>query len=76
MNENRFRCIIREELSSFSAPQLLTAKEASAVLKVGESTLAHWRIENRGPDYIMVEGVIRYELSALHNYLNERRIES
>ena len=73
-NVSLIRKVMREELSAFTTPQLLTAKEMAVVLKVRESTLATWRNQNRGPSYIMVEGSIRYELSALHRYVNDKKV--
>ena len=73
-NIKLIRKVMREELSAFTTPQLLTAKEMAAVLKICESTLATWRNQNRGPSYIMVEGSIRYELAALHRYVSDKKV--
>lgn len=76
MNERLLRAVIRDELAAFSAPQLLTAEEASTVLKVTVPTLSNWRSAGRGPTYIMVEGSIRYGLADLHAYLTKRSVSS
>ncbi len=55
---------------------LLTSKEMARELGVGEGSLRKWRMEGRGPDYILVEGAIRYEATALNRYLDKQRVAS
>lgn len=70
------RGIVREELHGLAAPQLLRSSEAAKILKVHPGTLPNWRKEGVGPDYVVIEGVIRYELSALHEYINSKKVKS
>ena len=50
---------------------LLTPKEASEFLGIPDGTLAQWRSQRRGPQYIKLEGrLVRYRLSDLDAYLS------
>jgi len=54
-------------------PPLLTCQEAGEFLGVPAGTLAQWRSQRRGPQYIKLEGrLVRYRLGDLESYLRER----
>jgi hypothetical protein len=54
-------------------PQYLTSADAAKVLSVSPQTLARWRMEGVGPDWIKVSrNVVRYERTALDRYLESR----
>src|SRR5439155_20294555 len=55
-----------------SGSGLLLPSEAAAILRVTESTLAHWRSTGRGPRYQKIEGVIRYCSEELERYIEEK----
>lgn len=54
----------------------LTSREVAEQLGVTIGTLDNWRSQNRGPDYVKVEGAIRYPVSAIVAYLAERTVRS
>jgi excisionase family DNA binding protein len=54
---------------------LLTPHEAAEFLTISSETLAQWRSQRRGPQYIKLEGrLVRYRLSDLESYLTERLV--
>jgi hypothetical protein len=54
----------------------LTTKQAAPILNESFETLKKWRQKGVGPAYIRYEsGAIRYRLSALMQYLNERTVK-
>lgn len=55
--------------------KLLTPKETSKFLGVREITLAIWRSEGKGPNYIKVGGSVRYSLLELKCYLTKNTIK-
>ena len=48
---------------------LLTARQVADLLLVHPVTLARWRLQNRGPSWVQIEGQFRYRLSDLNAYL-------
>lgn len=53
-----------------SGDKLLTPKEAAVFLSVSMETLAMWRSQHRGPDFVKLESrLVRYWLSALESWL-------
>jgi hypothetical protein len=55
-------------------PELLTPKEAAAVLKVSVSSLRGWRYTGKGPTVIEVgPATFRYSVDALVAYLADKR---
>lgn len=72
MNETRLRSIIREELEEIQEreiPVLLTINEVAAILKKSPGTMNNWRSKGIGPDYITVNGTIRYKKSAVAEFI-------
>jgi Helix-turn-helix domain len=54
------------------APQLLTPREASALLRRSVCTLKRWRQAGTGPEFVAIKGRISYPLSALLQFLDQR----
>ncbi len=51
---------------------LLTCQEAAEFLGVPAGTLAQWRSQRRGPQYVKLEGsLVRYRLTDLEIYLKQ-----
>lgn len=50
---------------------MLTTDEAAALLSVSPRTLEAWRVQNppRGPEFIRIEGQVRYPRESLADYL-------
>jgi predicted DNA-binding transcriptional regulator AlpA len=51
---------------------VLLPAEAAAMLRVTESTLAHWRSRGRGPAYVKAGGLVRYRSADIDRYLEEQ----
>lgn len=49
--------------------ELWDVQRVAQYLGVHPITLARWRTQNRGPDWVQVEGQFRYRLSDLNAYL-------
>ena len=54
---------------------LLDPAAAAEHLGVTVATLADWRYRRRGPAYVKVERLIRYDLDDLADYQAARRVE-
>jgi len=52
-------------------PQLLTPREASALLRRSVGTLKRWRQARIGPEFLAIKGRISYPLSALLQFLDQ-----
>jgi hypothetical protein len=52
-------------------PQLLTAREASHLLRRSVGTLKRWRQARRGPEFLAINGRISYSLSAVLEFLDQ-----
>jgi predicted DNA-binding transcriptional regulator AlpA len=56
---------------------LLTARQAAEYLGLPEATLAQWRSQRRGPQYIKLESrLVRYRSSDLEAYLGQHLVET
>lgn len=54
---------------------ILTEKEAAALLRCSPSALLRFRCERRGPPYSKVGKLVRYTRSDLIAWLESRRVE-
>lgn len=54
---------------------ILSPPEVKAEFKISEFTLAHWRSEGRGPDFIRMGRHIRYRRSALEAWLDANTVK-
>lgn len=57
------------------AAKLLTQAEVAEMLGVSVGTVENWRYRRVGPDYIPVEGSIRYRLSVVEKYLDRQTVK-
>lgn len=55
---------------------VLTTRDAAAYLATTTGTLANWRCNGRGPDFVRLGSSIRYRLSALDTYIDRNTIRS
>jgi len=56
---------------------LMNPEQAAEYLGVSSETLAQWRSQRRGPEYIKLEGrLVRYRMSALESYLETRIVQT
>ena len=53
---------------------LWRADEVASYLDVTTTTLSQWRHREAGPPYIKVEGAIRYRLSDVDRWLENRKV--
>jgi hypothetical protein len=51
---------------------LITETEASRILSVSKAALRRWRREHRGPSFLKIERVVRYDPGALKDFLEQR----
>lgn len=51
------------------SPQLLTPQETAERLRIHPGTLARWRLINKGPAWIEVEGQYRYSVEEVDKWL-------
>ncbi len=54
--------------------RLLTTQDAANYLSIKVQTLSLWRSHGKGPSYIKLGGVVRYEMEVIRNYLQKRRV--
>ncbi len=55
--------------------ELLEQEEVAKLLRVTAGCLAQWRFQKRGPAYVKVGRLVRYEKAALEDWLRDRRVE-
>jgi excisionase family DNA binding protein len=58
------------ETSDSAVTALLTESEVSRVLRVSLATLRKWRVEKRGPRFIKIGSLVRYQLEDLREWLS------
>lgn len=49
---------------------LLNEKQAAEQLGVSVRTMQWWRANNKGPEYVKVEKLVRYRQEGLNDYLD------
>jgi len=54
-----------------SFPELVDAKEAATLLRRPPDTLKRWRYEGVGPDWIVIEGKVMYDVAVLLEYVRK-----
>jgi len=52
----------------------LTSAEVEEMIGVKQQTLAHWRSQGKGPQYIKIGKVIRYALDELEKWIGAHRV--
>ncbi len=55
--------------------ELLTPKEASQMLKVSIHTLAKWRSQGQGPDYVKTGKSVKYSQDTVNAWIANRTIK-
>jgi excisionase family DNA binding protein len=59
------------ENSDSAVITLLTESEVSQALRVSLATLRKWRVEKRGPRFIKIGSLVRYQLEDLREWLSK-----
>ena len=52
-------------------PQLVTTEKAAGILGRSAPTLKRWRYEGIGPDWIEMEGRVRYDVNVLLEFIRK-----
>jgi hypothetical protein len=52
--------------------ELISQEQVAKMIGVKVSALQKWRVLGRGPDFIKVGGLVRYEVDALKAWLKSR----
>jgi excisionase family DNA binding protein len=53
---------------------LFTPEQAAEYLQMSSGTLEKWRYQRRGPSFVKVGSLVRYELTALDAYIDAQTI--
>lgn len=53
--------------------ELVDERKAATILGVSRGTLRSWRKHQRGPAWLKLEGVVRYDLAVLRAYIEASR---
>ena len=56
-----------------SQNRLLNENEAAEILNVSVKTLQYWRVAGGGPVFVKMRRLVRYEMEALLQFVEERR---
>lgn len=56
--------------------ELMTTHDVAALLAVSPQTLAMWRSNGRGPDYMKFGKVVRYERAAVESFMRNLTVTS
>jgi hypothetical protein len=59
----------RDRFSSRGIPELVDTKTAATILGRSSNTLKRWRHEGVGPDYVLFQGRVRYDIAVLRDYI-------
>jgi hypothetical protein len=57
--------------SDLVVPKLVNTKRAAEILGRSPATLKRWRYEGVGPNWIVMEGRVSYDLSVLLDYIEK-----
>ncbi len=55
---------------------LMTTREAAALLRISKATLDRWRAEGRGPRYVRIGARVFYPRAELDRFLHEHLVET
>ena len=50
-------------------PEFIATKSAAEILGRSPATLKRWRYEGTGPEYVEIEGRVRYDVQVLLDYI-------
>jgi predicted DNA-binding transcriptional regulator AlpA len=53
--------------------KFLSAKEVSELTGISHYTLANWRVQGRGPEYLLVGRMVRYDVANVEAWLRQFR---
>jgi len=62
---------LMREARTIPFPELADTKEAARLLRRPTATLKRWRYEGVGPDWIMIEGKVAYDVAVLLDYVRK-----
>lgn len=54
--------------------ELFTPKQVSEILKVSEITLAKWRSNKTGPEYVKIGRLVKYRPESIEAYLKQHTV--
>jgi hypothetical protein len=54
-----------------TVPEVVDTRRAAEILGRSPATLKRWRAEEIGPDYIEIEGLVRYDVAVLVDFLKK-----
>lgn len=54
---------------------VMTTQEVAQALRVDQSTLVRWRVNNEGPAFVRMGGRVRYRPSAIETWLEGNTID-
>lgn len=58
-------------VKQFPIPELVDTRRAAEILGRSANTLKRWRAEGVGPDYIEIEGRVRYDVAVLVDFIRK-----
>ena len=58
-------------IKQFPVPELVDTRKAAEILGRSAATLKRWRCEGIGPDYIEIEGRVRYDVAVLLEFIRK-----
>lgn len=64
---------LKSRVPNFDQHMLLTEVEVSELTSIPRGTLSRWRCAGRGPNFVKLEGSVRYYLSDIVAYVDERK---
>jgi len=53
--------------------ECVDTQTASKILNIPINTLNMWRSQGKGPRYVKIESLVRYNLKDLENYIAEKK---
>jgi hypothetical protein len=56
-------------LPHYKFPEFIATKRAAEILGRSPATLKSWRYEGTGPEYVEIEGRVRYDVRVLLDYI-------
>jgi hypothetical protein len=63
------------ELPSHLKEIFYTNEEVAKMLKINTATLARWRKDKKGPDYMLMGRTIIYPLSSINSFLDQAKVK-
>jgi len=47
----------------------ITDKEAAGIMGVARQTMKNWRVQRKGPEYIKIYSLVRYNIKKIHEFM-------